>query len=153
MISPNEIKALNEKFIAAKNEEALALLITIEQLQNEALGYKQNVLRKLTTIEEDMGRLIAENENQITLRESAYIERDSCVGLIAKLAVANGAKAGVVPGKPIVVVELSTGQVSWEFAETEDHLFEGLPEYSKPVEEMELMEKYRRVMNAEIHSK
>lgn len=147
MLTPNEIKVLNEQFIASKNEEALALLITIEQLQKEAYEYKQTVLRKLTTIEEDMGRLLKENENHITLRDSAYVERDSCVGLLIKIALKNGSVAGVVNGNT-VVVELSTGQVSWEYEESEAHLFEGLPEYQKPIENLDLVEKYQRVMNA-----
>ena len=67
-----------------------------------------------------------------------------------KLAIANGATSGVVPGKNRVVVELKNGQVFWDFEESEDHLFEGLPAYTKPVEEIDMVEKYSRVMNAEI---
>ena len=150
MLTVNEISELNKKFIASKNEEALALLITIEQLQKSAFEYKDSVLRKLTTIEEDMNRLVAENERLITLRDSAYVERDACIGLLVKLAIANGATSGVVPGKNRVVVELKNGQVFWDFEESEDHLFEGLPAYTKPVEEIDMVEKYSRVMNAEI---
>jgi len=149
MLSVNEIASLNQKFIESKNEEALALLITIEQLQKTAFENKQNVFRKLTALEEDMNRLVEENQRLIALRDSAYFEKDASVSLLVKLAAANGFTAGVVPGNR-VVLELKSGQVSWEFEETESHLFEGLPAYSKPVEEIDIVENYRRVMNSGI---
>ena len=149
MLTANEIKELNARFIASKNEEALALLITMEKMIAESYDYKQAVLRKLTTIENDMGRLLDENEKQIAMREAAFVERDSCVGLLIKLAIKNGLTAGLANGNT-VVLELPSGQVSWQFEESEEHLFETLPPYTKAVEEVELVEMYTRIMNAGI---
>jgi hypothetical protein len=149
MLTANEIKELNARFIANKNEEAMALLITMEKMIAESYEYKQTVLRKLTTIETDMGRLLDENEKQIAMREAAFVERDSCVGLLIKLAIKTGMTAGLANGNT-VVLDLPSGQVSWQFEESEAHLFEALPAYTKPVEEIELVEMYTRVMNAEI---
>ena len=106
----------------------------------------QQINEKLDTLENDMERLAAENVRLIRERESTYVELDTCVGLIAQLAVANGLAAGVAKGNT-VVIDLPGGQVSWTFAESEAHLFEGLNEYSKPIEEIDVLEKYRRVMN------
>ena len=145
MLTTNELNVLREKVIEAKNEDGIALLNEVESLNKEAWDYKNIVLRKLTTLEEDMNRLVAENQRLISLRDSAEVERDACIGLLVQLAVANGIKAGVKGN--LVVVDLKGGQVSWEFAETEAHLFETLPEYQKPIEDMEISEKYRRVMN------
>lgn len=145
MLTTNELNLLREKVIAAKNEDGITLLTEVESLNKEAWDYKNIVLRKLTTLEEDMNRLVAENQRLITLRDSADVERDACIGLLVKLAVANGIKAGTKGNQ--VIVELKGGQVSWEFEETEVHLFEDLPEYENPIEDLEIAEKYRRVMN------
>ena len=145
MLTTNELSRLREKVIETKNEESLVLLTEVESLNKEAWDYKNVVLRKLTTLEEDMNRLVTENARLLSLRDSAEVERDACVGLLVQLAVANGIKAGVKGNQ--VIVDLKSGQVSWEFAESESHLFENLPEYKNPVEVLEIGEKYRRVMN------
>ena len=151
MLTVNQISDLNKKFVESKNEEALALLITIEQLQKRAYDTKENVFRKLTSLEEDMNRLVEENKRLMALRDSAYFEKDASVALLVKLAVAKGFTAGLLPGNR-VVLELKSGQVSWEFDESESHLYDGLPAYQKPLEEIDLVENYRRVMNAGITS-
>ena len=101
---------------------------------------------KLDGLETDMERLVAENHRLIQERISSYVELDFCVSLMAKLAVKNGFTAGIIPGN-YVVIDLPVGQVSFEFAEAEAHLFSELPPYEKPVEEIDTQEKYRRVMN------
>ncbi len=151
MLKTNELNALREKIIESKNEDALILLTEVEHLQKESFDYKSTVLRKLTSLETDMNRLVAENSRLITLRDSAYVERDACIGLLVKLAIAKGFSAGIANGNT-VILELDKGQVSWEFGESEAHLFEGLPEYQKPIEDIDMVEKYRRVMNAGITS-
>lgn len=143
-----ELNALKTKAIESKNEESLALLMTIEQLQKESFDAKQVVLRKLNTLEEDMERLAKENERLIAMRESSDLERDACISLMVKLANKLGFVVGVVNKN--VVLELKSGQVSWDFEESEAHLFEELPVYTKAIEEIDLVEKYRRVMNAGI---
>lgn len=131
---PNQVSVLQEQ---------------IKQLNQEAIDYKNTVLRKLNSLEKDMHRLVAENQRLIQVKNAAYVERDACVGLIAQLALAHGFAVGVVHGNQ-VVVELPSGQVSWEFEEAEAHLFETLPPYKKSVEDIEVIEKYRRVMNSGI---
>ncbi len=148
MLTHNEVVALREKLIGQKNEDGLALLITLEQMIAESYEYKQTVLKKVASLEKDMERLVEENQRQIRERESAFMELDTCVSFIAKLATKLGMVAGTVENK--VVVELSNGQVCWEFAESEAHLFEELPAYTKAIEEIDIVEKYRRVMNAGI---
>ena len=145
MLTTNEIIQIKEKAIESGNEESLNLIAVIESLNQEAWEYRNIVLRKLTSLETDMNRLVDENARLIAVKDSAYVELDSCVGLIVQLAVANGLKVGVKANS--VVIELASGQVSWEFAESEAHLFEGLPPYQKAIEAIEITEKYRRVMN------
>ena len=101
---------------------------------------------KLNRIEDNMNRLLAENEKLIILRDAAYVERDACVALAARLAQAQGMTVGVV-GTETVVVELPSGQVSWEFGASEAHLFEMLPPYTGEIEVLEPVDQYRRVMN------
>jgi len=150
MLTTNEIIQIKEKAIENQNEESLQLVAEIERLNKEAWDYKNIVLRKLTSLENDMNRLVEENLRLIAIKDSAYVERDSCIGLIVQLAVANGITVGVKENT--VVVELASGQVAWDFDESEAHLFEGLPAYSKVIENIEITEKYRRVMNPGIRA-
>ena len=146
MLNANQIHELKEQLTLSKNEEALALLLTVEQLQNEAAQYRETVLRKLTTIETDMGRLLDENERLIQVREAAFVERDSCIGLLAKIAQKAGLSVGVA-NSTTLALDLPSGQVAWQFEEAEAHLLECLPVYSKPIEDLEIIEKYTRIMN------
>ena len=107
---------------------------------------QNEINQRLSNLETDMNRLIAENERLIKLRDSAYVELDACLGLLMKLAVQQGMIAGVAKGNT-AVLNLPVGQVAWEFGETEAHLFENLPPYTSSLEEMDAVEKYRRVMN------
>ncbi len=102
--------------------------------------------QRLDSIEADMQKLLDENTRLIRDRESAYVELDSWVSLLAKLAVQKGLSAGLA-NPTTFAMDLESGQVSWEFAESEAHLFEELPAYEKPLEVMENREKYRRIMN------
>jgi len=146
MISTKELIQITENAVQTQNEETLKLLAEIEFLNKATWDYKNTVLRKLTSLENDMENLTQENIRLIKLRDSAFVERDACIGLIVQLAVANGIPAGVKGN--IVVVELASGQVSWDFEESEAHLFESLPIYQKTIEDVEIGEKYRRVMNS-----
>ena len=128
MLTTNELNHLREKVIETKNEHGLTLLTEVENLNKEAWEYKSIVLRKLTTLEDDMNRLITENKRLIAVRESAYVERDSVIGLMVKFASAKGLKTGIKGN--VVIVDLPVGQVSWEFEESESHLFENLSEYT-----------------------
>jgi hypothetical protein len=87
-------------------------------------------------------------------KDAAYLERNRCVALIARMAIAIGLRAGLartaIEGwKPewhgCVYVELPTGQVSWHFHDDHAHLFDGLPAYTPGWDGHETPEKYRRV--------
>ena len=107
---------------------------------------QNEIKQKLDTLETDMERLVAENARLIHERESANVERDSCIGLIMQLGIAHGLTAGIANGN-FAIIDLPNGQVSWEYDESEAHLFEELPKYQNAIEEIEIAEKYRRVMN------
>ena len=121
----------------------------IEQIQKQFEVYKQTVNAKVDTLEAGLERLLIENERLIKLRKSAEIERDACIALAAQLAISAGLSAGAVKGN-LAVIDLPSGQVSWEIGENETHLIAGLPSYEKPIEAIEISEKYNRVMNSKI---
>lgn len=87
---------------------------------------------------------------------AVYKERNQCVALVARMAIALGCKAGLGKHDPsdtswdpewlnIVFIDLPTGQVSWHFHDRELPLFEGLPAYEKPWDGHSTPEKYERV--------
>lgn len=90
-------------------------------------------------------------------RDSAYQERNQCVALIARMAIALGLRAGIgkhedKPGekweedwRTLVSVDLPTGQASWHFHDSEVALLEGLPPYPGQWDGHGTQEKYRRV--------
>ena len=90
--------------------------------------------------------LVDKNLALVAEKESAYVELDSWVSLLAKLALANGVTAGLV-NATTVAIDLPVGTVTWEFAESESHLYETLPNYAKPLEVVDKLENYRRIMN------
>jgi hypothetical protein len=113
----------------------------------------QDFEARLNELEQDLVRLEAENSRLRTNTQSTYFERDACIGLIARMAVRLGLKAGCVQRQTElglerrVVVDLPSGQVSWDYLEAEAHLFEWLPEYPAPVQEQSIQDIYMRVMN------
>lgn len=87
-------------------------------------------------------------------KDGAYLERNRCVALIARMALAMGWRAGVartaIEGwskdwHGCVYVDLPTGQTSWHFHDSQAHLFEGLPAYPEAWDGHDTPEKYRRV--------
>jgi hypothetical protein len=94
----------------------------------------------------------------MTLRkDDAYLERNRCVALIARMALAMGLNAGLartaIEGwsddwHGCVYVELPTGQTSWHFHDSQAHLFAGLPPYIGSWDGHDTPEKYRRVAAA-----
>lgn len=77
-----------------------------------------------------------------------YTERNMCISLIVRLAMAKGLKTGVRPNQdwPIVFVELPAGQVSWHIPEAEFHkYFPSMNEYDGEWDGHTTEEKYRRV--------
>ena len=116
------------------------------QMEQTLQTYLSSINQKVDTLEETMIELEAENKRLIAARESAYIERDACIGLLMRLANKTGFTVGVAPGN-LVVADLPGGQISWEFGESEAHLFSELPAFRGTVEELSIEEKYYRVMN------
>lgn len=87
-------------------------------------------------------------------KDGAYLERNRCVALIARMALAVGWRAGVartaIEGwsedwHGCVYIDLPTGQCSWHFHDSQTHLFDGLPAYTDPWDGHDTPEKYRRV--------
>jgi len=90
-------------------------------------------------------------------KDGAYLERNRCAALIARMALANGWRAGVartaIEGwsadwHGCVYVDLPTGQTSWHFHDSQAHLFAGLPAYPDAWDGHDTPEKYRRVGEA-----
>jgi hypothetical protein len=86
--------------------------------------------------------------------DAAYLERNQCVALIARMALELGMKAGVkrteIEGwdsswHNCVYIDLPAGQVSWHFHEREAPLFDALPPYDGEWDGHDTEEKYRRV--------
>jgi hypothetical protein len=123
------------------NEDRSELALLKKQMSD----YTASVNAKLGGLEADMEALLAENRRLIDLRESAQVELDLCVALIGRLASKAGLGAGAAGGDT-VVVQLPSGQVSWQLSPSQLHALEELPRYPGPVEELEIQEKYKRVM-------
>lgn len=90
-------------------------------------------------------------------KDNAYLERNCCVALIARMALASGWRAGTartaIDGwsedwHGCVYVDLPTGQVSWHFHDSQAHLFSDLPAYGSTWDGHDTPEKYRRVARA-----
>ena len=142
MLTEND---LNQMKTQANHEDVVKLINEVERLKQYVKNYNASVSQKVDTIESDMVQLEAENQRLISAKEAVYVERDACLGLIAQLALANGLVAGTAAQNQIVVY-LPSGQVSWEFNESESYLFEALPPYPTSIETIGIEEKYRRVM-------
>ena len=114
-------------------------------------------LQTLANVADERDALRAEVERLTSAKDGAYEERNRCVALIARMAVAMGYRAGVAKTAiegwsedwhGCVYIDLPTGQASWHYHDTHAHLFEGLPEYPAPWDGHDTPEKYRRVDSA-----
>jgi len=146
MLTNSELSRIKEQ---ASNDDVIKLVLEVERLKQYIKDYSSTVTQKIDLIENQMTQLVAENTRLIAIRNSAYVERDACLGLISQLAMESGYTSGITTDNTIVV-ELPSGQVSWVIEKEEVHLFTHLPVYSGTIEEMTIEEKYRRVMNAGI---
>lgn len=90
-------------------------------------------------------------------KNAAYAERNRCVALIARMALAMGLRVGVkrtaIEGwsddwNGCVYIDLPTGQVSWHFHDSQAAWFEALPDYDGDWDGHDTDEKYARVMAA-----
>jgi hypothetical protein len=87
-------------------------------------------------------------------KDGAYIERNQCVALIARMAIALGWNACVTKTAiegwsedwhGCIYIELPAGQVSWHFHDSQAHLFSDIPRGSVKWDGHTTEEKYRRV--------
>lgn len=97
----------------------------------------------------------AETPEEKRAIDLVYAERDMCVSLIARLAVAAGYQAYLAVDETadegwrhIVYVELPSGQVSWHLKDKELGWFRGLPTRPNKWDGHDTAEKYRRVLSA-----
>lgn len=118
----------------------------LEELKQYVRDYNATITAKMDGLEENLTAFEEENSRLRTLKDCLSVERDSCIGLIARLAQQAGYKVGKTTAST-VAVDLPSGQVSWQYEASEAHLFEGLPDYEGTIEELDIIEKYRRVMN------
>ena len=118
----------------------------------------------MNTATEALGRLLTElsaastREQELKVgKDAAYLERNRCVALIARMALAMGLKAGravtAIEGwsedwHGCVYVELPTGQVSWHFHNSQLSMFAFLPPYNTVWDGHDTAEKCRRTANA-----
>lgn len=91
-----------------------------------------------------------------TAADIAYAERNKCVALIARMALAMGLRVGTKQHavedaaweddwRTIVFIDLPTGQISWHFHDSEKELLKGLPEYPGTWDGHDTPTKYERV--------
>ena len=86
-------------------------------------------------------------------KDGAYLERNKCVALIARMALAMGLKAGraktAIEGwsedwHGCIYIDLPAGQASWHFHDSQLSLFIDLPQYAGAWDGHDTPEKYRR---------
>jgi len=90
-------------------------------------------------------------------KDDAYLERNRCVALLARMALAMGLPVAVtrtaIEGwsadwHGCIYIGLPTGQVSWHFHDSQAHLFGNLPQRAEVWDGHDTAEKYRRVQAA-----
>lgn len=102
----------------------------------------------------DFAQATADLAEMTARKDGAYLERNRCVALIARMALASGWRAGIahtaIEGwsddwHGCVYIDLPTGQVSWHYHDSQAHLFADLPDYTGAWDGHDTPEKYRRV--------
>lgn len=104
----------------------------------------------------ELESLRAENAQIRAAKDGAYSERNQCVALLARMALALGWRAGVgqhpsedkewePDWRTIVFIDLPNGQVSWHFHDTERPLLMNLPPYPGAWDGHTTPQKYSRV--------
>lgn len=82
-------------------------------------------------------------------KDAAYLERNQVVAALAKCFPSGIARTAIEGWSEdwhgCVYIDLPTGQASWHFHDSHAYLFEGLPAYTKPWDEHDTPEKYRRL--------
>jgi hypothetical protein len=155
-----------EGALDADREQArkeLALIDSLEDERDAALANLDVERTRRKQAEADLRQRTGERDQLRTVtgqlmssKDSAYTERNRCVAAIARLAIANGWRAGLgshqgddltwdPEWRTIVFIDLPAGQVSWHLHDGEVALFEGLPPYAGTWDGHTTEEKYARV--------
>ena len=91
--------------------------------------------------------------------DAAYEERNRCVALLARMAIALGYKAGtahtVIEGwdtawHGCIYIDLPVGQVSWHYHDNDAWIFDSFPPYDGAWDGHDTPEKYRRVHGTQL---
>jgi len=97
--------------------------------------------------------------------DAVYSERNKCVALLVRMALALGITAGIGKHVPkegeeweedwlhIAFIDLPSGQVSWHIHDSEMAWFAGVPDYTKEYDGHDTEEKYQRVLDPKIHER
>ena len=130
-------------------EDRVTLMAEVDRLLKFVENFSSRVSTQLDALEKDMVLLDEDNQRLRKNCRSSDFERDACVGLIAKMALALKIPVGIqkTENQNRVVLDLPSGQVVWEYLETEAHLFERLPLYTQPTETQSIQDTYLKVMN------
>lgn len=82
-------------------------------------------------------------------KDAAYLERNQVVAALAKCFPSGIARTAIDGWSEdwhgCVYIDLPTGQASWHYHDSHAYLFESLPSYTKPWDEHDTPEKYRRL--------
>jgi hypothetical protein len=147
-------------------EDRVHLLAEVERLLKFVENFSTRVNAQLDILEKDMILLDQDNQRLRKNSRSSDFERDACIGLVAKMALAlnlpvgtqrtetaevdgNGQEVRQLQNR--VVLDLPSGQVAWDYLDSEAHLFETLPTYTQPVEVQSIQETYLKVMNPNLN--
>ena len=143
-------------------EDRVVLLAEVERLLKFVETFSTRVNAQLDILEKDMVLLDQDKQRLRKNSRSSDFERDACIGLIAKMAVALKIPVGTQSTKSVeldengkesqqlqnrVILDLPSGQVAWEYLESESHLFETLPVYPRALEAQSIQENYLKIMN------
>ncbi len=143
-------------------EDRAQLLAEVERLLQFVETFSSRVSAQLDVLEKDMVALDQDNQRLRKNCRSSDFERDACIGLISKMALALNLPVGTQRTESVesdgnggevrrfqnqVVLDLPSGQVAWEYLDSEGHLFESLPTYTQAIETQSIQDTYIKVMN------
>lgn len=126
------------------------LIERLRKLRSLLLSVGPHAMDHVYNVDEAVDALSRAQEE----KDGAYLERNQCVALIAKMALSLGLKAGTartaIEGwsedwHGCVYIDLPAGQVSWHYHDSQAHLFADLPAYDGAWDGHDTPEKYRRV--------
>jgi hypothetical protein len=115
---------------------------------------------ELAALRSDLARVTAERDDYRARKDAAYDERNNLVAALARLAIANGWRAGIGKHCPdpdptwdvewlnVIYIETPWGQLSWHIHDRQLALFDGLPLVDITWDGHTTDEKYDRLANA-----